>query len=119
MYRTKIDPRSTAPTSHPILAAQRSDLARPRSRDAIPIAHLLNNCPDDEFANRFPVPGSLQHADEGDDNAPSPENESETSHWSEEMEAYDPYVGAVDAGFDSFFDGLGKHFGGRAVQVHS
>jgi hypothetical protein len=39
---------------------------------------------------------------------PSPENESEASHWSEDMESYDPYVGAPETGFDSFFDGLGE-----------
>lgn len=80
---------------------------RPKSRDAIPIAHLLNSPPDDEFGPRFPVPGSLNNAEDDDTNAPSPEDESEASHWSEDMEPYDPYVGAVDTGFDSFFDGLG------------
>jgi len=95
-----------APTTHPYPVNKRSDASRPKSRDAISIAHLLNNAGDDEFHNRFPVPGQLQQGDEDEATAPSPENESETSHWSEEIESYDPWLGAPDSGFDSFFDGL-------------
>lgn len=96
-----------APTSHPNPPAKRTDPHRPSSRDAIPIAHLLNSPPDDEFGPRFPVPGSLHSPEEDATTVPSPENDSEASHWSDEMEPYDPYVGAPDVGFDSFFDGLG------------
>ena len=63
------------------------------------------------------MPGSLHTHEEDDPNAPSPENESEASHWSEEMEAYDPYVGASEPGFDSFFDGLGKPLANPALPV--
>ena len=84
-----------------------SSIPRPRSRDGIPISHLLNS-PPDEFAGRFPIrDGPHYPADEDGDSAlVDADSPSEASHWSEEMEPYDPYVGATDTTFDGFFDGL-------------
>ena len=83
-----------------------SSILRPRSRDGIPISHLLNS-PPDEFTRRFPIrDGPNYPADEDGDSAlVDADSPSEASHWSEELEPYDPYVGATD-GFDGFFDSL-------------
>ena len=101
---------STAPSSYSE-PPRREGPPRPKSRDAIPIAHLLNSPPDDDFGGRFPVPGSL---DKPEDDAstipPEVENASEMSHWSEDVgPPYDAYTTRVDnTGFNSFFDGLGE-----------
>ena len=83
-------------------------IPRPRSRDAISIAHLLNNVPEDDFVGRFPIRKiQTSPADpELDASIGDPEDSSEASHWSEEVDAYDPYVGAADTGFETFFNGL-------------
>lgn len=100
---------ASAPTSQPS-PPRRLDLPRPKSREAIPIAHLLNSPPDDDFGRRFPVPDSQDNGDnETNTTAPEPEAPSEPSPWDEEMETYDPYPGPVQTtAFDSFFDGLGE-----------
>lgn len=93
------EPNSTSPrTSNP----------RPGSRDVISIAHLLNTPPDDEFARHFPIhAGHNFPVDEDGDSAfVDPESPSEASHWSEDAERYDPYVGATDSAFDGFFESL-------------
>ena len=89
-------------------AAVQASIPRPRSRDGIPIAHLLNS-PPDEFAGRFPIRNGPNYPvdEDGDSALIDPESPSEASHWSEEIEPYDPYVGATaDTTFDGFFDGL-------------
>jgi hypothetical protein len=83
-------------------------LSRPKSRDAISIAHLLNSPPDDDFGGRFPVPGALQQPHEDVETAGDNDDHSEASPWSDEMEdSYNLYSGPPE-GFDSFFDGLGN-----------
>ncbi len=96
-----------------------TSIARPRSRDGIPISHLLNS-PPDEFAGRFPIrDGPHYPADEDGDSALiDADSPSEASHWSEEIEPYDPYVGATDTAFDGFFDGLESlTFGHPAIRA--
>jgi Fungal specific transcription factor domain/Fungal Zn(2)-Cys(6) binuclear cluster domain len=87
--------------------ARQPNIPRPRSRDAIPISHLLNSSPDD-FTGRFPIRNSPNYPvdEDGDSALVNPESPSEASHWSEDMEPYDPYVGASDFTFDGFFDSL-------------
>ena len=46
-----------------------------------------------------------------------PDSPSEASHWSEDIEPYDPYAGAIDGGFDGFFDTLeSMTFGGAILR---
>ena len=100
---------STAATTQP---------PRPRTRDAIPIHHLLNSPPGDDFVGHFPIrdvaiTGTIE--DETTSLADG-EDVSEASQWSEEPEVYDPYLGAPDPAFESFFDGLeNMTFGHPAV----
>ncbi|KIW74950.1 hypothetical protein Z517_11721 [Fonsecaea pedrosoi CBS 271.37] len=95
---------------HPI--SRREEAARPKSRDAIPIHHLLNAPDGDDLAPRFPVrdtpPGG---GDEDDVTVNDAEDSSEASHWSEDYESHDVFTGASLAdldvvNFDSFFGGF-------------
>ena len=82
--------------------------SRPRSRDAIPIHHLLNSPPGDDFVPRFPIRdvpfGGTIEDDES--SLVDAEDSPEASQWSEDQELHDPYVGAPDTAFEAFFDGL-------------
>lgn len=89
--------------------------ARPRSRDAIPIHHLLNAPDGDEFIERFPIRdnpeavvgvlGEQDHAGIGD-----AEDSSEASHWGEDYEQNDVFIEAdiheFGVPFDTFLGGL-------------
>jgi hypothetical protein len=73
---------------------------RPTSRDAIPIQHLLD--PDD-IVGSFPIRDDQKSSYLGER-----EDCSETSHWSEDYDRYDVFVGAAipdydDVKFESFF----------------
>lgn len=88
---------------------------RPKSRDAIPIQHLLNNPGGDDFTAHFPIRTTLDTPVGGDDNITTgePEDSSDTSHWSEEYERNDVFIGAdmpdfEGLNFDSFFNGIGN-----------
>lgn len=98
----------TVAANTPLLHGPRQpNIPRPRSRDAIPISHLLNSSPDD-FTGRFPIRNSPNYPvdEDGDSALADPESPSGASHWSEDVEPYDPYVGAPDSTFDGFFDSL-------------
>jgi hypothetical protein len=98
--------RPPEPTSQP--SPPQEIPPRPRSREAIPIAWLLNSPPDDkDFGSHFPVPENA--GSDTNTTAPDPEVLSEPSPWAEGMEAFETYSGPVQsAAFDSFFDGLGE-----------
>ncbi|KIW14953.1 hypothetical protein PV08_07740 [Exophiala spinifera] len=90
-----------------------SSQVRPKSRDAIPIQHLLNTSDADDFAGRFPIRSneSAQTEDEDDTASGDLEIGSETSHWSEDYDVNDVFVGADVAdfetlNFDTFFGGF-------------
>ncbi|ETI25285.1 hypothetical protein G647_04660 [Cladophialophora carrionii CBS 160.54] len=85
---------------------------RPKSRDAIPIHHLLN-APDGDLAPRFPIRDSPSGngVDEDDPTLNEAEDSSEASHWSEDYEQNDVFAGAAlpdfeGVSFDSFFGGF-------------
>ncbi|OAL31198.1 hypothetical protein AYO22_01231 [Fonsecaea multimorphosa] len=89
------------------------EAARPRSRDAIPIHHLLNAPDGDDLVPRFPIRDTPPGAggDEDDATVNEGEDSSEASHWSEDYENHDVFAGAslvdLDASnFDSFFGGF-------------
>lgn len=86
---------------------------RPKSRDAIPIQHLLNTPDGDDFVGRFPIRSTVSAPTEDEDDTTLGEVEigSETSHWSEDYDANDVFVGAHIAdfenlNFDTFFGGF-------------
>ncbi|KAJ9611619.1 hypothetical protein H2200_004803 [Cladophialophora chaetospira] len=86
---------------------------RPQSRDAIPIHHLLNAPDGDDLAPRFPIRDSPSGGAGDDDDAAinEAEDSSEASHWSEDYEQNDVFVGAPmpdfdGVNFDSFFGGF-------------
>lgn len=74
----------------------------------ISIAHLLNTPSGDDFARHFPIHSEPNYPvdEDGDSAFVDPESPSEASHWGEEAEPYDPYVGATDSAFDGFFESL-------------
>ena len=106
--------KANAPTSNG--SSTQSLVPRPRSRDAIPILHLLNSPPDD-FPRRFPIRDGPNYPvdEDGDSVLADPESPSEASLWSEEVEPYDPYVGVTDSTFDGFFDTLETLTFGHAI----
>ncbi len=84
---------------------------RPKSRDAIPIHHLLNAPDGDDLIPRFPIRESPSGADDDDATVNDAEDSSEASHWSEDYEQNDVFVGAPmpeieGVSFDSFFGGF-------------
>ena len=86
--------------------------SRPKSRDAIPIHHLLNAPEGDDLAPRFPIRDSPSAGpDEDDATLNDAEDSSETSEWSKDYDQNDVFVGApmpeFDAvNFDAFFGGF-------------
>ncbi|OAL27801.1 hypothetical protein AYO20_09654 [Fonsecaea nubica] len=107
---TKLD---TANLCAALSSSRREEAARPKSRDAIPIHHLLNAPDGDDLAPRFPIrdtpPGG--EGDEDDVTVNDAEDSSEASHWSEDYESHDVFAGASLAdldgvNFDSFFGGF-------------
>ncbi|OQV03472.1 Fungal specific transcription factor domain-containing protein [Cladophialophora immunda] len=90
------------------------EAARPKSRDAIPIHHLLNAPDGDDLVPRFPIRDTPPGAggDEDDATVNETEDSSEASHWSEDYEnPHDVFAGASLAdlegmNFDSFFGGF-------------
>ncbi|KAK4946522.1 hypothetical protein LTR10_014374 [Elasticomyces elasticus] len=74
-----------------------TDSIRPKSRDAIPIQHLLNNPGGDDFIAHFPIRNALDAPVGEDDNFTTfePEDSSDTSHLSDrEYEQNDVFIGA-------------------------
>ncbi|KIX01125.1 uncharacterized protein Z518_10191 [Rhinocladiella mackenziei CBS 650.93] len=89
------------------------EVPRPKSRDAIPIHHLLNAPEDDDFIGRFPIRSNPRGAVGEDDETTVGDHEdsSEASHWSEDYEHHDVFIGAEipdleGVNFDSFFGGF-------------
>ncbi|KIW21712.1 uncharacterized protein PV07_12855, partial [Cladophialophora immunda] len=87
--------------------------ARPKSRDAIPIHHLLNAPDGDDLVPRFPIRDTPSRAGRDEDDAANgTEDSSGASHWSEDYgNPRDVFVGAILAdldcvNFDSFFGGF-------------
>ncbi|EXJ73250.1 uncharacterized protein A1O5_03010 [Cladophialophora psammophila CBS 110553] len=89
------------------------EVARPKSRDAIPIHHLLNAPDGDDLVPRFPIrdtPPGLG-GEEDDARVTEAEDSSEASHWSEDYENNNVFADATLAdldvvNFDSFFGGF-------------
>lgn len=100
----------SSPASSP--QKQQEPNNRPKSRDAIPIHHLLNNPDGDDFVGRFPIRDTTGRlgTDEDDVTIGEPEDSSEASHWSEDFETNDVFIGAelpdLEINFDSFFGGF-------------
>ncbi|KAK5336494.1 hypothetical protein LTR07_008528 [Exophiala xenobiotica] len=90
-----------------------SEHLRPKSRDAIPIHHLLNTPEGDDFIGRFPIRSTVAAPIDEDDDAALGEVEiaSDASHWSEDYESNDVFIGAPipdyeSVNFDTFFGGF-------------
>ncbi|KAL2404605.1 hypothetical protein ABEF93_006304 [Exophiala dermatitidis] len=79
---------------------------RPKSRDAISIHHLLNGPEGDDFVGRFPIRDNAEAlvGEEDDAAIAEAEDSSEASHWSEDYERNDIFVGADMADFGVAFD---------------
>ncbi|EXJ95673.1 hypothetical protein A1O1_00796 [Capronia coronata CBS 617.96] len=90
----------------------RQDPSRPKSRDAIPIHHLLNAPEDDDFIGHFPIRDTAQDPTGDDDDAviAEAEDSSEASHWSDDYDANDVFIGAemleLGVAFDNFLGGF-------------
>lgn len=95
----------------PALAPQKpQDVARPKSRDAISIHHLLNAPDYDDLIGRFPIrdTSGAPVGEDDDGTLGDHEDSSDASHWSEEYEQNDVFIGAEMpdyevANFESFF----------------
>ncbi|KIW43328.1 uncharacterized protein PV06_04440 [Exophiala oligosperma] len=96
-----------------VSSPQKPSSQRPKSRDAIPIQHLLNTPDGDDFVGRFPIRSTVSAPTEDEDDTTLGEVEigSETSHWSEDYDVNDAFVGAHisdfdNLNFDTFFGGF-------------
>ncbi|KAI1625523.1 hypothetical protein EDD37DRAFT_607121 [Exophiala viscosa] len=80
-----------------------ADSIRPKSRDAIPIQHLLNNPGGDDFIAHFPIRDALDTPVGEDDNFNTfeAEDSSDTEHLSEEYERNDVFIGADMPAFEA------------------
>ena len=110
MTTTDVSPLTLFAASSPHKAPEGP---RPKSRDAIPIHHLLNAPDGDDLAPRFPIRDSPlgPGGDEDDATINDADDSSDASHWSEDYEQNDVFIGAPmpdfeGVNFDSFFGGF-------------
>ncbi|EXJ89777.1 hypothetical protein A1O3_02844 [Capronia epimyces CBS 606.96] len=100
------------PRAFPSSPHQVQEPARLKGREAIPIHHLLNAPEGDGFTERFPIRDHPEGpvGEEDETTMGEAEDSSEASHWSEDYEPNDVFIGAempdFDTAFDSFLGGI-------------